>query len=1123
MASCGPTTQTRAVTCVRSDGQTVSDGSCDGAAKPATSQPSTDYGRCSFAWAVGSYSAPNTTCGTVTQTRSVYCQRSDGPAAIDAASCTEARPAATQTSYDTTGCTFAWDASAYAAATPACGPSTHSRTVACKRSDGQPADASNCVAADRPTATEPVADYSTCGYDWFVGAWRGSTQCGLTVTQTRDVHCQRSNGDTVTDSLCSAKGGKPEASQPITDYTGCSYSWRQVVGAWSSTCSDAATRTNKVTCQRSDGTAVAESLCDATKRPTDGDTQAVLSSCSYTPTYGAYGACTSNTAGSTKGTQSAAIASCTRSDGKQVAVSACSPQTSSVSCTPPNTSDQFFRQTATLVDPFQNAPSVAVKYQNQNPTASTLNLSVGSTLCWDDVNKKTVAAASCNALSYGANVYDVVGLPSTFVPNLREIYISQADVIAAMPNANSLLSNSIVNACAGSNTLNVGTASSYSAWTVKCGTPDTADHYAREPASLYDGANYYSRYWNTNPAASAYTMEVNTTLCWDTRAGTQAANVKCSYLPTGANVRDLVNIPATFVKDLREIYVNQADAVAALPHSNVFNGSAVSSFCAGATAIVGTAASNQSWVLKCGAPDTSDHYAREASALNDAALYSARYWNTTPTATSYTMEVAATQCWDSKTGATASASKCSYLPTGANLRDQITVPATFVKDLREIYVAQTDLSASLKHANSFNGSSVATYCSGSTAYIGTYSTNQAWVVKCGTPDTADHYTREAASLYDAANYYSRYWNTSPTATSYTMEVASTQCWDSKTGATASATKCAYLPTGANARDQITVPATFVKDLREIYVNQADMAASLKHTNNYNGSALTTFCSGATAIVGSSSSNQSWTVRCGTPDTADHYTRDATSLYDGANYYGRYLNTSVTGTTYTMLVIGTQCWDTNANAAAAPGKCTYLPTGANQFDPVTVPATYVKELREIYVSQAAMAATLKRTNNFNGSPVTTLCAGATAIIGNSTSNQSWAVRCGTPDTPDHYAKYANLLVDPYSYYSSTAGRNVNNTASSVLYMSQYSFQCTDKNTGGAVGSNKCDYQTGAPVQNDQISVPAIWNTTTKTVTIQNADIRAKSPIITTNQLSAYACNNNWTVTGGVAGTYRVVCQ
>ncbi len=87
--SCGTGTQTRSVWCQRSDGATVSDSYCSGA-KPATSQSCSLYSSCTYSWQTGSWSACSpSTCGY--QSRSVWCQRSDG-ATVSGSYCSGAKP-----------------------------------------------------------------------------------------------------------------------------------------------------------------------------------------------------------------------------------------------------------------------------------------------------------------------------------------------------------------------------------------------------------------------------------------------------------------------------------------------------------------------------------------------------------------------------------------------------------------------------------------------------------------------------------------------------------------------------------------------------------------------------------------------------------------------------------------------------------------------------------------------------------------------------------------------------------------------------------------------------------------------------------------------------------------------
>lgn len=968
VASCGPTTQTHAVTCIRSDGQTASDASCAATvAKPATSRPSTDYGTCTFAWSVGSYSAPNTTCGTVTQTRTVYCQRADGQTAPQS-SCTETKPDVTQTSYDTTGCTYDWDKGAYGTAVSACGASTHSRTVTCKRSDGQAATADKCDADTKPVATEPATSYETCGYDWFVGAWNGATQCGLTVTQTRDVHCQRSNGDAVGDSLCSAKGGKPASSQPITDYTGCSYAWKTTPGAWSNTCSATATRPSNVVCQRSDNAPVAESLCDPAKRPADADT-GNYAGCTYAGTYAPTAICT-GTPGDNAGTQPTTLSKCTRSDGTEVPFASCTPKTSTQSCTVEVTSDQYAREGYQVRDPSAYSSPRGL-YVNATAAASTFSVLTVSTQCWDFVNNKASASATCSQLTRGANVYDVSALPATYVPTLREIYVAQADLQAVAPHSSSFIGGgSISSTCAGSYDVGIGTTAANSQpWTLRCGTPDTADHYSREANAVRSPADN-GKYVNTSMSASTLSFYATNTLCWDATAQNTAPARKCAYLPTGANAADILTIPATFVPDLREVYVERADLQAVAPHSNSFLGNnSIATTCAGTYSMdIGTTAANGTPVtVRCGTPDTPGHYVRESNMIRDPGDYT-NYVNATGSGNTVSFRTVTTLCWDSTAQNTATTAKCAYLPTGRNVGDVLAIPATYVTDLREIYIQRADLQAVAPHSNSFLGnSSIATTCAGTySMQIGDKASTQTpWVVRCGTADSAAHYSRQAYVIRDPAAY-SKFVNTGPGPT-VSFISASTICWDTTAKASVPDLKCAYLPSGVNKQDVFSIAATYVTDLHEIYVSKADLQAISPNTDSFlsNGS-LNSTCNGNYSVnIGASANAAAWIVRCGTPDTPDHYYRYSVLLGD-PNTYSTGASMTVNDTTKPVVNITTRttaCYDTTAKAGVASVKCDYLPTGDVIGTPKPVPAIWDTVNKIVTVKKTDIAAVFPYNTNY----------------------------------------------------------------------------------------------------------------------------------------------------------------
>jgi len=74
-SGCGTVTQSRGASCIRSDGTAVSNAYCG---TPVTSQTTTNYNSCSYSANIGGWGSCSTSCGNGTQSRSVSCTRSDG-------------------------------------------------------------------------------------------------------------------------------------------------------------------------------------------------------------------------------------------------------------------------------------------------------------------------------------------------------------------------------------------------------------------------------------------------------------------------------------------------------------------------------------------------------------------------------------------------------------------------------------------------------------------------------------------------------------------------------------------------------------------------------------------------------------------------------------------------------------------------------------------------------------------------------------------------------------------------------------------------------------------------------------------------------------------------------------
>lgn len=162
--------QTRTTGCVETaTGAPAAPSLCRGAPPPST-QTAADYRTCTYAWTTGTYSYASACADSTTATRSVDCQRRGASYAaikVDDASCTSARPDATQTVSNYAGCDFAWTKTDQACVSDG----VRAVRVACMRSGGtstpsEITDGAGCAAALKPAASRADATCvmsATCG------------------------------------------------------------------------------------------------------------------------------------------------------------------------------------------------------------------------------------------------------------------------------------------------------------------------------------------------------------------------------------------------------------------------------------------------------------------------------------------------------------------------------------------------------------------------------------------------------------------------------------------------------------------------------------------------------------------------------------------------------------------------------------------------------------------------------------------------------------------------------------------------------------------------------------------------------------------------------------------------
>lgn len=213
---CGEYPVQRSLQCMTSSGTIVPNSFCSSLPAPETSSNQNFTAGCSYAWQAGGWNDPGSSCSdSETQTRTVSCMRSDGQV-VAASMCSGDAPENTQTVADYSACpaqtSVNWG--------PWKWSSTCSSTASRSRSgqclvNGVASDAKFCETHGGKPLSESVseANYSSCSY---AGTYGDYGTCANGSHSASMISCRRvETGDSVSISYCTGSG------QPATVSKSC--------------------------------------------------------------------------------------------------------------------------------------------------------------------------------------------------------------------------------------------------------------------------------------------------------------------------------------------------------------------------------------------------------------------------------------------------------------------------------------------------------------------------------------------------------------------------------------------------------------------------------------------------------------------------------------------------------------------------------------------------------------------------------------------------------------------------------------------------------------------------------------------------------------------------------------
>ena len=714
---------------------------------------------------------------------------------------------------------------------------------------------------------------------------------------------------------------------------------------------------------------------------------------------------------------------------------------------------------------------------------------------------------------------DIINFPAQMDPDLKTYFVERGAYQEFLPQ---FTAQQIEVLCTGTVTI---AGAPYSG---SCDPKAVINTYAWVPLALEDPSKRTSTFpteQNPYSSASSVKLYVSSINCQRADTGAIVDNTNCNNL-TKNPAFEIREIPAVLVPEFRTAYITPGDVQSAVPTIPLDQANAV---CPKTVRIEGN-----TWSLSCDAPKNPANYLRTAQNLVDPFNHypsgGTQYQNASPTSDTLKMAVYGTNCFDVSSGSAVSttATNCTYLAHSPSHYDVVSLPATYVPELTSIYVSRSDLEAVLpyggKAGNVWNAShDVATICSpgfaGINIYVGaTQSELKSWKLFCGEPESPADYARTVNQALDPEEFYPsgnnavRYINSDFSGSSYAFSVKSTKCTNIATGQSGGA-KCDNLLEGPNIYDLLTIPAAFVPELREIYVQQADLSSALGtgvaayYNNSVYYKTVSQICDqGLPRLkVGPYTNRQEWTMLCGPPaDPADFRSSptimgDPFDLYNPSNTSNRMANSDINATEYKFAVNTTDCRNIKTGETLTASRCDYLPGAAKKYDVVSMPATFIPQLREIYVDKAQLMAkfpSLTRIddNNSSGSLVNDVCTGSEPYFW--VAGESWRMFCGTPDDPARYALVAQYLVDPVQQYPSGKASEYtklnNDISSGVFKLTVYGTRCVAKDTGTFPSAQKCYYLDNQMKQYDIVSLPVVYDVANKLIKVTQADLVAAMP-------------------------------